>query len=157
MSMDAMRALAAALVMMAGVASAEPAIDSLEPATFQARRQAIETELAKGKRYYEISKGDQAEVLSGLEKIGQWLAQGGGADNAEVQASMQRVNELLAQAEEDSRVVCQRRKVVGSNRPAKVCKSVAVMRAEREKAEREMIELQRPLTEDQMTGSGGRL
>ena len=45
--------------------------------------------------------------------------------------------------DDDERMVCERRKVLGSNRPERVCKTVAQRREEKERARADMDRLQR--------------
>lgn len=48
-----------------------------------------------------------------------------------------------AATDDDERMVCERRKVLGSNRPERVCKTVAQRREEKERARADMDRLQR--------------
>ncbi len=107
-------------------------------APFGEQRQSIEAALAAGKVYSEISPQDRSTVMAALARMGQKLGENGVAaslgesDKVQVFNDQELVNTLLTQAQADSRLICRRERVVGSNLPQNVCQTVAERREARE-------------------------
>lgn len=112
--------------------------------TFEAQHTAIITALGDGKTYAEISSDSRQRVIASLDRISGLL---GDAQNVnqlpestkvEVFNEQEKVNTLLTQAHDDSRLVCRREKTTGSNRPTNVCSTVAERRRIREETQAAM-------------------
>jgi hypothetical protein len=119
-----------------------PALDVR--AAFAGQQQAIESDLADGKTYAEISEGDRLAVKGALNRISAAL---GGVESvehlseqkkADVFNDQELINSILTQAGADSRLVCTREKKVGSHRTSTQCYTVAERRRMREQSEAEM-------------------
>lgn len=116
-------------------ASKPAVVDAYEP--FAEQRQRVESALNGGSTYREISAEDRAKVLQALGRMGskldsQKLADLNEPDKLEVFNNQEIVNTLLTKAADDSRMICQRERVVGSKLPQNVCMSVAERREARE-------------------------
>lgn len=147
-----------ALAMLAGPASAAaPKSEAgktgvaLEAGpSFADQREAIEKALADGKTYSEISATDREEVRSALSRMAMHLDGGRSvqdlpeATKAIVFNDQERINQILTQASEDSRVVCTRQTKVGTHRPVTQCLTVAERRRIREQTADELYRHQRP-------------
>ncbi len=120
--------------------------------------QKINKELADGETYSEISVENRSKVREALGRITAALDAAGGRPltaEAETQAfnDQEVVNTLLTGAKEDSRVVCEREKQMGSNRITSKCMTVAERRRLREQGERATRDLsQRQLQFDPRGG-----
>jgi len=113
--------------------------------SFEAQRQAIVNALGDGKTYSEISAANRHQVTESLDRISGLL---GGAESVdqlpetkkvEIFNEQEKVNTLLTQAHDDSRLVCTREKKVGSHRATNNCMTVAERRRAREQTENAMI------------------
>lgn len=130
-----------------GKAPEKPAIDVTAPFDQQAR--IIETELADGETYSEISQKDREAVRAALQRISTALASAGGVDSltaaqkASVFNDQELANNILTMAGNDSRVICKREKKVGSNRTTTQCATVAERRRAAEQSEKALRENQR--------------
>lgn len=112
-------------------------------------RQDLQTE-----KYSEITSADRARVLSLLDRIESNI---GGvsnitklSENAKVAVfnDQEQVNTILTGAAADSREVCRREIVVGSNRRVSTCLTVAERRRRAVRAQEELGDMQRmPMTE----------
>lgn len=108
-------------------------------ASFAEQMAAIETDLADGKTYSEISQKDREQVRSALQRIASALESAGSVENlskleqAKVFNDQELANNILTEAGEDSRLVCNREKKVGSHRTTTQCMTVA----QRERASEE--------------------
>ena len=97
---------------------------------FAAQTAQVKRALADGETYVEMNGGHRSEVASLLEAMQQRLGGRGfgeldaGARN-EVLASQARVNALLKRGAEESRQVCRRERLVGSNMHTTQCMTVA--------------------------------
>lgn len=108
-----------------------------EGAPYAEQRQRIIDDLQKGDVYSEIKADGRASVLAALERIDAKLVNGeranlSEADKVAVFNDQELVNTVLTQAREDSRLICKRERVVGSNMPQSVCITVAERRRARE-------------------------
>lgn len=107
---------------------------ALAEGDFASQRAEIESELADGKTYAEISAKDRADVRDALDRITGELA---GVDSIEeldepskttVFNEQERINTILTQARADSRIVCERSRPTGSHRHVTRCQTVAERR-----------------------------
>src|SRR5690606_956356 len=112
-----------------------------EPATFDAQKAKIEVEMGQGGEYAEISAENRAEVRRRLDSIGLALQAGGGGvgkispdRQVDVFNHQAAINQILTEAQADSRVVCSRERKTGSKFPTNRCVTVAQARRERENA-----------------------
>jgi len=130
--------LFAALLAFAPAALASNNPLELAKGDFAAQRADIEKHLADGTTYVEISPSDRGQLGEALDRIAALLQDGesvdtlAGPDKAAVLEDEKLVNDTLKIAARDSRVVCERQHTVGSNRPQRVCQTVAE-RARRER------------------------
>lgn len=130
--------LFAALLAVAPAALANNSPLELSKGDFAAQRAEIEKHLADGTTYVEISPADRGQLVEALERIATQLQDGGSVDAlagpalAAVLEDEKLVNDTLKIAARDSRVVCERQHTIGSNRPQRVCQTVAE-RARRER------------------------
>jgi hypothetical protein len=113
----------------------------IEPSQFSEYRAAVEAELRSGELYREMSVDHRNEVRAILQRMDDTLV---GVDTVDTLApaakvalfnDQERLRVLLGQAEEDSRMICRREKVVGSNMPKNVCLTVAERRRAREEGQ----------------------
>jgi hypothetical protein len=139
--------LAFALAMTGWQASASLAAEAAagpELAHFPVQRRAIETDLAAGERYRELSRFDRAQVIDSLDRIDaitrdrQSIAELSADERAELFNQQDLINTLLTKAAEDSRMVCTRSRPVGSNMIATTCKTVAERRQLRDESQKAM-------------------
>lgn len=118
--------------------------------SFSDQREAIEKALADGKTYSEISPADREEVKSALSRMAVHLDGGRSVQDLPETSKVvvfneqERINQILTQASEDSRVVCTRQTKVGTHRPVTQCLTVAERRRIREQAGDEMHKALRP-------------
>jgi len=108
---------------------------------FSEYREALETELRGGETFREMTASDRGEVRAILQRMDETLS---GVESVDALApaakialfnDQERLRVLLGQAEEDSRLICRREKVVGSNMAKSVCLTVAERRRAREEGE----------------------
>ncbi|KAF1698721.1 hypothetical protein CSC62_04005 [Pseudoxanthomonas jiangsuensis] len=118
-------------------------------AGFQAQRSAILKALDDGKTYAEISVDNRRNVRESLERISGLLGDRQRVEELPEHARIELINEqekvnvLLGQAREDSRLVCTREKQIGSLRSVSKCATVAERRRAREASQQEMFEMGR--------------
>lgn len=114
----------------------------------------INAQMNDGETYAEISPENRGRVREALGRITGALEKAGGrplSPEAENQAfnDQEIVNTLLTSAKEDSRVVCERERQMGSNRVTSKCMTVAERRRLREQGEKATRDLsQRALQRD---------
>lgn len=131
-----------ALAGNAWAAATQPVLDLHNPADVVAKQlQTINAQMNDGKTYSEISPEDRGRVREALGRITGALEVAGGRPltaEAESQAfnDQEVVNTILTSAKEDSRLVCQRERQVGSNRITSQCMTVAERRRLREQGQR---------------------
>ena len=143
--MEKFRASIFAGLLVATSAFAVSAADASGPtidagATYQAQRDAILKAFDDGKSYIEISSADKERVRFLIGKLDTLLADKSRLDDLDAEAKVnaynaqQEINTLLTRAHADSRLVCKREKLIGSNRPTNTCSTVAERRRAREGA-----------------------
>ncbi len=119
-------------------ASTNPLIDTTRPTASQIER--IRAELADQKTYSELKPADHAQVVNALARIQEKLGSDGVLSGlhptaqVDVVNDQELVNTLLAKARADSRLVCRRETLTGSNRPQTICMTVAERAAARERS-----------------------
>ncbi len=121
---------------------------ALTDGDFEKQRAQIDEHLNDGKTYAEINKEERRQVQQSLDRISRLLAGAGSVDKLKEQDKVtifndqELVNTILTRAGEDSRKVCERRRVTGSNLSATVCETVAERRriaeANKEQVERRL-------------------
>ncbi|WP_374601112.1 hypothetical protein [Arenimonas sp.] len=107
---------------------------ALSEGDFAEQRAVIEKDLADGKTYAEIASNDRAQVREALDRISRELE---GVDSVAELAEpakvtvfneQERINTILTQARDDSRLVCERSRPTGSHRHVTRCQTVAERR-----------------------------
>jgi hypothetical protein len=120
----------------AGIANAadKPAAIQLNVAAGDVSKQ-IDTilEAVGTSEYIEMSKSERSELSEKLS-----LIESETLDAAAIETTQKQVNKILTEAFADSRLVCSNRKVIGTNKKAKSCMTVADKRAAREKTKNEL-------------------
>jgi hypothetical protein len=133
--------LFAALAVAANGAIADEVMQLDLEGGFAAQHEAIVEDLHDGKTYAEITPDDRREVREALERISSTLEESGSLANLSEEEKVavfndqELVNTILTQAAEDSRVVCVRRKRVGSHRTSNECTTVAERERARERSQ----------------------
>ena len=131
---------AAVVLTLAGSTFAAFAGTSQQPDQIRARQAQISAGLQAGNSpYAELSAGSREELaerqarLLALLEGKQRIDELDGDAQAQVEADVEWIENALTRAE-DERMVCERRRILGSNRKERVCKTVAQLREEREAA-----------------------
>ena len=130
--------LSALLLVLPAVALAADAPVAVDEGSFQAQRQKIEKDLADGETYAEISADDKAAVQQALARMADRLSRAGSVDALPADDKValfndqEKVNTILTQAGEDSRMVCERIQKTGSHRRENRCETVAERRRRRD-------------------------
>ena len=128
-----------------------PKIDT-EAGTFVEQRARVESDLADGKTYAEISAQDRSAVVRALDEIETALGERPvselrGSELTKVMNAQALINNKLTQAGEDSRVICRREASVGTRLARSQCLTVAQRRRAREDAQ-EVLSQNRNMIED---------
>lgn len=143
-----------ALALLAFTASSAFAASEKEPfqlhasSTDEFRQQAsqLRNEMATG-RYSSLPSNDKKRVEKQLENLdGLYVKRATGASVSDLDAvalvnATSEINSVLT-GDDDSRIVCERVKKLGSNRATKECMTVADRRAEKQEADRKMRDRQ---------------
>lgn len=130
-----------ALIALPVFASTGGQITADELQSFQEQRRSVERDLADGETYSEISQDKRRDVRAALDRIEDRLERAGSVaalserDKAELFNDQEVVNTILTQAGEDSRMVCERTKKVGSHRTHTICETVAERRRKHEQTQ----------------------
>jgi len=131
--------------------AAQPPLDLHSPPEAVAKQlHKINEQLADGETYSEISVDDRSKVRAALGRITGAIEVAGGrplSPEAETNAfnDQEIVNTILTQAKEDSRLVCERERQMGSNRIVSKCMTVAErnrLRDQGQKAARDLSQRQ---------------
>jgi hypothetical protein len=146
--MNAMRNTLLPAMMLALLVLAGPIVAKEHPNTSAAaireQQQEIRTEVVAGKgRYKDMASDKRAKLLSHQDRVLALLA---GVDFTTELSELDQIAafnaleaiEAIVNAAEDERMICERFKPVGSNRPQTLCRTVAQRRAEREAAQQGM-------------------
>ena len=141
MKMKMMAGLALVAGLMAAPAFAGHMAVDARRGNFDAQQAQVRQSLADGETYVEMSGVHRREVTQLLESMQQHLAgrsfgELDPASREEVLASQTRLNALLDRAAQDSRQVCRRERLVGSNMQTTQCMTYAA-RARMRDAHRE--------------------
>lgn len=137
------------VVVLVCLTKANAQIKSLDGAAFREQAEQIRRDLFSSDKYSEIIKSDRELVLSLLGRMEARLDGEGGVAGLSEQAKIatfneqEQVNTILAGAAEDSRQVCRREVVVGSNRRQNVCMTLAQRRRSAEMARDDIGDMQR--------------
>lgn len=105
---------------------------------FRAQRAAIAQQIGEGGKLVEMTRADRAELTDAMARIEASLGEHesisslSGQPRADVDRDVERLNTLISTAAADSRVVCRRVKVLGSNRSQNSCQTVAERRRQHE-------------------------
>lgn len=140
---------AVALMVMANtaLASDEEVFERGKPLAAQIDR--IEAQLGDGETYSELAPEKRSEVRETLARlrgvIERYPDQASVPEEAKVKQfnDQARVNLLLTKAREDSRMVCKREKLTGSNRTTTQCMTVAQRERAKAQAQKDMSNAQR--------------
>lgn len=130
--------LSVLLLSLPVLALASDAPVAVDEGSFQAQRQKIEKDLADGETYAEITPDDKAAVQAALARMADRLDRAGSVDalpaddKVAVFNDQEKVNTILTQAGEDSRMVCERVQKTGSHRRENRCETVAERRRRRD-------------------------
>lgn len=140
-----------AMPAFASLQAADPiATDGFSAEAFSTQRDAILADLERGERYAEIKNVDRETVLSLLARMEAIIAAAPTVDalddgqRVELFNAQERVNTLLTQAADDSRMLCEQRSRMGSHRRVTNCETVAQRRARREEDQNSLRFIQRP-------------
>lgn len=130
--------LGLAAIAPAAATPATPPLDISQPTAAQIQR--IHIDLAGNKTYSELSPADRASVVNALARIQEKLGDDAVLSSlhptaqVEVVNDQELVNGLLSKAAADSRLICRREMLTGSNRPQTVCLTAAERKAMRERS-----------------------
>ncbi len=109
----------------------------------------IEVELKDGETYSELKQDERTRVNDALARMRAAVEQYPARDSmpepvqTQVFNDQQVVNTVLTQAREDSRLICQREKPIGSNRTTTQCMTVAERARQKERAQQDMRQVMR--------------
>jgi len=138
-------------LVLAGNAAAAPAAVPLDlhnsPDVVDKQLKKINEQMNDGETFAEISPENRGRVREALGRINGALENANGhplTPEAQVQAfnDQETVNTLLTSAKEDSRVVCERERQMGSNRVTSKCMTIAERRRVREQGQKATQDLQ---------------
>ncbi len=131
-------AVTLALLLAAAPATAKDSMRIEGDRDFAAQQQQILADLSEGKRYAKLKPEDLQTVRSALARMDKVL--GASVDvqglNEHTKVALfndqELVNTILTNAGEDSHLVCERTRTIGSNRMASTCKTVGERRGDTE-------------------------
>lgn len=118
------------------------------PSRFAEQRGDI-IESLDSKQYYEITEDAKQQVVQALDRMQAKLEgvssvdQLSDDDKVAVFNDQELINTLLTDAAEDSRLICQRGKTLGSNMRSNSCMTVAERRRRQEEGQNQMRKIQR--------------
>ncbi|HEU4774056.1 MAG TPA: hypothetical protein VFS82_05990 [Lysobacter sp.] len=131
-------ALVLAFVATPAIAATAIAVDVAKTADFGAKRAAIEQALADDETFAEITPEARSRAQALMSEMDALIGRTGSVDTlppvqqVEVFNRQEELNQILAQAAGDSRLVCRRERPTGSKMPTNSCKTVAERRRVRE-------------------------
>lgn len=131
------------------VAAGKAAVDLKAQRPFAEQAEQVRRDLRAGDTYAEIGAEDRAKVLAALQRMQTALqsspdpAQLTPESSTAVFNDQELVNALLTKAGEESRMVCQRVRTVGSHLSTTQCMSAAERRRLRDSNKDELTRLQR--------------
>ncbi|MET4681398.1 hypothetical protein [Stenotrophomonas rhizophila] len=142
---------AAALALAMGSAAAAPKNKEIfEPGKPLAEQLTkIEADLGDGETYSEITVDQRSQVREALGRMRGMLERSGSegalsaANRTELFNDQQVVNGVLTRAREDSRLICKRERIVGSNMPQTQCMTVAQRERIKNSSQNNMHQAQR--------------
>ncbi len=111
--------------------AAEAIVLDVAKSGFASQKAAILNAINQDANYSEMSESDRAKVASALDTISATLSEGKTLDSVtpqekqSIEAYQADINKLLDRAARDSRMVCTREPVLGSNMPKRICKTAA--------------------------------
>jgi hypothetical protein len=117
---------------------------NLDASAIRTQQQEIRAEAAQRRgRYKDLEEPRRAELFRHQSKVDSLLKSVDKTTDLSELEQVQLFNSLeaieaIVNAAEDDRMICERSKPVGSNRPVTVCKTVAQRREERESSTRDM-------------------
>ncbi|CAN5624818.1 hypothetical protein BH23PSE2_BH23PSE2_10110 [soil metagenome] len=130
-------AVTLALLFLAAPAAANEALKVEGGHDFAAQKQQIVADLGEGKRYAEIKPADLEKVRAALTRMDKVLSTTADTQSLDewtkvsIFNDQELINTILTEAGEDSRVVCERTRKIGSQRMESTCKTVAERRRDR--------------------------
>ncbi|MFO3705155.1 hypothetical protein ACI6Q5_09215 [Xanthomonas codiaei] len=131
------------------LAASKAPVDLKAPRPFAEQAEQVRRDLSDGDTYAEIGADNRAKVLAALQRMQTALqassdpAQLTPESSAAVFNDQELVNALLTKAGEESRMVCQRVRAVGSHLSTTQCMTVAERRRLRDGNKDELTRLQR--------------
>lgn len=129
--------LLTSLPALAARKSGESAITATTPEAFAEQAQGVRKEMEKGGRYEGISSSNRQKVDAQLDFIGKLLTRRGSVDalndqeKVDLMNAQEEANAILV-GYDDQRLVCEYRKIAGSNRKEKVCQTKREIAAARD-------------------------
>ena len=150
----------ASVFAVSGWTAGASAQDGLQAETIRAEQAALRSAVLAGQgAYKELAPDRKTRLLAEQDRVEALLSgvdstlQLGDLQQAELLNTLTSIQTIVNQAE-DERMVCQRSKPIGSNRPRTECKTVAQRRMEREAAQQDMGRRNLTCSESTM-GAGG--
>jgi hypothetical protein len=134
--------LAASLVIFAVSAQTHPNLDAAE---IRSQQQQIRADAeARTGRYQHMPEATRSDLLRRQERVHTLLGDVRETTELDETRRIELFNNLEAISaiinfDEDQRMICERTKLVGTNRPTTVCRTVAQRRDEREAGQREIL------------------
>jgi hypothetical protein len=111
--------------------AAEAIVLDVTKSDFDSQKTLILKTINEDKNYSEMSQSDRTEVVSALDSISATLSEGKTfagitpQEKQSIDANQANINKLLARAFRDSKMICTREMVIGSNMPKRICKTAA--------------------------------
>lgn len=126
------------LVFSASAFSADVMQLDINKGSFQEQRSAIMKAINTDKDYAEISNNDRAELTAAFDRLAQKLDQNPAtalpeAEREPLIRDQGVVNKALVQAKKDSRLICRKEPVLGSNFDKRICRTAASLKRENDK------------------------
>ncbi len=154
-------ALALSVSSVSAFAKNTDAVSLTGGTAFAEQRSKVETDLADGVTYVEISAENREKVLRALERIQHEVSRAGSLDALSPDAKVtvfneqEVVNTILTKARDDSRVICRRETTVGTRFKRGSCNTVAELARRREATQDGLNSHQLGLLESGFAGGSG--